>query len=99
MVGLNDTGDLLDKLPNQVVDKMGIVIEIDHYAMYERGMNLKYNIVPDDIAQKPENLYVRGILTYKAVNDIIADPANTTNVTDAVQKLFYGNRRRRFHHC
>ena len=88
IVGLYDTRYLLDTLPNLVVDKMGIVIEIDYDAVSERGVNIKYSVVPDDIAQKPENLYVRGILTEKALADIIADPANTTNVTEDVQKLF-----------
>ena len=88
VMGLKDTRYFLDKLPNQVVDKMGIVIEVEHDAVSDRGENIKYNIVPDDIAQKPENLYVCGILTEKALTDIIADPANTTNVTEDVQKLF-----------
>ena len=88
VMGLKDTRYLLEKLPNQVVDKMGIVIEVDHEAVSDRGQNIKYNVVPDDIAQKPENLYVCGTLTEKALTDIIADPANTSNVTDDVQKLF-----------
>lgn len=88
IVGLNDTRYLLDTLPNQVNVKMGILIEVDHNATYERGTNIKYKVVPDNIAQKPENLYVRGILTAKTVDDIIDDPANTTEVTDDVQKLF-----------
>ena len=88
VMGLKDTRYLLDELPNYVVNKMGIVIEVDHDAVSDRGENIKYNVVPDDIAQKPENLYVRGILTEKALTDIIADPANTTNVTEDVQKLF-----------
>ena len=88
VVGLGDTRYLLDTLPNQVVAAMGIVIEIDHDVVNEMGTNIKYNIVPDDIAQKPENLYVRGILTAKVVDDIINDPDNITNVSDDVRKLF-----------
>lgn len=76
VVGLNDTRYLLDTLPNQIVSTMGIVVEIDHDTALARGANIKYNSVPDDIAQKPENLYVRGILTEKALADIIADPDN-----------------------
>lgn len=67
VVGLGDTRYLLDTLPNQVVAAMGIVIEIDHDVVNEMGTNIKYNIVPDDIAQKPENLYVRGIWQQKRV--------------------------------
>lgn len=88
VMGLNDTRYLLDTLPNQIVSTMGIMVEIDHNTALARGANIKYNSVPDDIAQKPENLYVRGILTEKALADIIADPDNTTNVTNDVQKLF-----------
>ncbi len=88
VMGLNDTRYLLDTLPNQIVSTMGIVVEIDHDTALARGANIKYNSVPDDIAQKPENLYVRGFLTEKALADIIADPDNTTNVTNDIQKLF-----------
>lgn len=88
VVGLRDTRYLLDKLPNQIVDAMGIVVEIDHETVPTRGDNIKYYVVPDGIAQKAENLYARGILTEKAISDIIADPANTENVTVDVQRLF-----------
>ena len=59
VVGLKDTRYLLDKLPNQVVDTMGIVIEVDYGTVNSIGENLKYNSVPADIAMKPENLYIR----------------------------------------
>lgn len=88
VVGLKDTRYLLDILPNMIVDKMGIVVEIDYDSVSSRGNNIKYRTVPDDITQKPENLYVAGILTEKALNDIDKDPINTTNVTDDVQLLF-----------
>ena len=52
VVGVKDTRYLLDTLPNQVVDTMGIVVEIDHDAVNNRGTNIKYRVVPDDIAQK-----------------------------------------------
>ena len=88
VVGLRDTRYLLDTLPNQVVDAMGIVVEVDHENAFQRGENIKYRSVPDDIAQKPENLYVRGILTEKAVSDIDAAPSEKKNVTHDVQVLF-----------
>ena len=88
VVGLRDTRYLLDTLPNQVVDAMGIVVEVDHENAFQRGENIKYRSVPDDIAQKPENLYVRGILTEKAVSDIDAAPSEKKNVTPDVQVLF-----------
>ena len=88
VVGLKDAYYLLDILPNQIADAMGIVIEIDHDTVPERGANLKYRSVPEDIAQKPENLYVRGILTKKSVDDIAAAPKETKNVTPDVQALF-----------
>lgn len=88
VVGIKDVKYLLDTLPNQIVSSMGIVVEIDHDVIYDRGENFKYQSVPADIAMKPENLYVRGFLTKKALSDIVADPVNTTNVTPEVQKLF-----------
>lgn len=88
IMGIKDSHYMLDTLPNQISSTMGIVVEIDHDNVLVRGANIKYNSVPDDIAQKPENLYVRGILTKKAIADIIADPDNTTSVTADVQKLF-----------
>ena len=88
VVGVKDTRYLLDTLPNQVVDTMGIVVEIDHDAIYNRGTNIKYRVVPDDIAQKPENLYVRGLLTEKVLKEIDAAPDNKKNVTPEVQALF-----------
>ena len=88
VVGLRDTRYLLDTLPNQVVDTMGIVVEVDHENAFQRGENIKYTSVSDDIGQKPENLYVRGILTEKAVSDIDSAPDEKKNVTSDVQKLF-----------
>lgn len=88
VVGVKDTRYLLDTLPNQVVDTMGIVVEIDHDAVNNRGTNIKYRVVPDDIAQKPENLYVRGLLTEKVLKEIDAAPDNKKNVTPEVQALF-----------
>ena len=87
VVGVKDTRYLLDTLPNRVVDTMGIVVEIDHDAVYNRGTNIKYRVVPDDIAQKPENLYVRGLLTEKVLKEIDAAPDNKKNVTPEVQAL------------
>ena len=67
---------------------LGFVVEVDHENAFQRGENIKYRSVPDDIAQKPENLYVRGILTEKAVSDIDAAPSEKKNVTPDVQVLF-----------
>lgn len=88
VVGVKDTRFLLDYLPNKVVEKMGIVIEVEHEATYNRGENIKYNIVPNDIAEKAENLYIRGILTKKALTDIDLDPENTKEISPEVQILF-----------
>ena len=88
VLGVRDAQYLLDILPGQVVDSMGIVIEVDHEEVYSQDENLKHQTVPDDIAQKPENLYVRGILTEKAVFDIDAAPDEKKDVTTDVQKLF-----------
>lgn len=88
VVGLQDTRYLLDTLPNQVSSLMGISIEIRHYVVSERGTNIKYSSVPSDVAQKPENLYVRGILLEDAVNEIDLDPNNTQNVSSSVRRLF-----------
>ena len=67
---------------------MGIVIDADHEVVFKRGENIKYNVVPEDIATKPENLFVRGLLTPKALDDIDADPENTRNATSEVKTLF-----------
>lgn len=67
---------------------MGIVIEVDHNVADHRGENIKYKVVPADIAMRPENLYARGILTIKALDDIDAAPDETKNVTTDVQTLF-----------
>lgn len=88
VVGLKDTRYLLDTLPNQVADKLGIVIDIDHGTAVNVGENIKYSVVPNDIANKPVNLYVRGLLNDEVLSDIEADPSNTKNVTPAVQALF-----------
>ena len=88
VVGLDDTRYLLDVLPNQIVDHMGIVVEIEHEMEEYRGQNIKYKIIPDDIAQKPDNLYVRGILTEKALRDIEEAPDETRNVSSDVRTLF-----------
>lgn len=88
VVGLHDTRYLLDTLPNQVVDTMGIVVDVDHDAVFEKGENIKFRTVPDDIAQKPDNLYVRGILTERIIAEIDADPKETRNVSPDVQRLF-----------
>lgn len=88
VVGLTDAYYLLDVLPNKITDTMGIVVEIDHNYVYERGENIKYRSITEDVAQKPENLYVRGILTKEAMDDIDAAPGETQNVTFEVQNLF-----------
>ena len=87
VVGIKDTRFLLDVLPNQINSYLGIVVSIEHENA-DRGENLKYPFIPVDVKQKPENLYVHGILTEKAIADIDADPGNTTKVTPAVQTLF-----------
>jgi len=88
VVGVKDTRFLLDTLPNQISSFLGITVSIDHGYVNGVGHNLKYQSVPDDVSQKPENLYARGILTEQALNDIDADPGNTADVTDDVQALF-----------
>jgi len=49
---------------------------------------LKYNDVPVDISQKPENLYVRGVLSIQALDDIDLEPTKTNNVSSDVQVLY-----------
>ena len=89
VVGLKDAKYLLDTVPNLVVSHMGIVIDIDQETAEARGENIKYKtIVPEDIAQKPVNLYARGVLTEKPLHDIDAAPENKTKVTAEVQALF-----------
>lgn len=88
VIGLKDTRYLLDVLPNQIVDTMGIVVEIDHDGVAGLGENIKYRSIPDDISQRPENLYVRGILTERGILDIDASSVDTGNITADVQKLF-----------
>ena len=89
VVGVKDVRFLLDTLPNQINSYLGITVSIDHGTVVGLGHNLKYGInVPTDIAMKPDNLYVRGILVEQAIDDIDADPGNTKSVTPAVQMLF-----------
>ena len=88
VIGVKDAHFLLDVLPNQISSYLGITVSIDHGTVSGLGNNLKYSVVPDDIAQIPENLYARGILTEKAFDDINNEPKNTTSVTSAVQILF-----------
>ena len=87
VMGLKNSGWFLDELPNLVSSILGITVSIEH-ATANRGANIKYGSVPDDIAMKPENLYVRGILTEKAIMDIDVQPDNTSKVTKEVQDLF-----------
>ena len=88
VVGVKDAKFLLDTLPNQVSSFLGITVSIDHDTVRGLGHNMKYADVPADVAMKPENLYVRGILKTVVLDDIEADPDNTTSVTPAVQVLF-----------
>lgn len=88
VVGVKDSKYLLDTLPNQINAFLGITVSIDHGTVAFRGENLKYDTVPADIAQKPINLYARGFLTCKALEDIEAAPEETQNVSDDVEKLF-----------
>ena len=62
VAGLEDVTYLLDVLPNIIADTMGIVVEIDCKTVQKLGTNIKYRTIPEDIAPKPENLYVRGVL-------------------------------------
>ena len=73
VVGVKDTRFLLDTLPYQISSFLGITVSIDHGYVNGLGHNLKYQSVPDDASQKPENLYARGILTEQAINDIDSD--------------------------
>ena len=88
VVGLKDSRFLLDTLPNQISSFLTITVSIDHDSVEGLGHNLKYQSVPKSIAQKPENLYARGILKKKALEDIDAAPEETGNVTPEVQRLF-----------
>lgn len=88
IVGLKDSKFLLDVLPNQVNSTLGIVVDIDHNCAHSRGENIKYSIVPEDIAQKPANLFVRGLLTLEVLREINDNPENTKTVSSQVQALF-----------
>lgn len=88
VVGVKDAHFLLDILPNQISSFLGITVSINHGTVTGLGNNLKYSSVPDNIAQKPENLYARGFLTSQALDDIDAAPEETKNVTPAVHTLF-----------
>ena len=66
---------------------MGIVVEIDHDGVAGLGENIKYRSIPDDISQKPENLYVRGILTERGILDIDASSVDTGNITADLSTL------------
>ena len=79
---------LLDELPNRVASAMGIVVEIDHDVAGHRGFNLKYAVVPADIACKPVNLFARGALTKEALAELDADPGNVKGASLAVSRLF-----------
>jgi len=84
VVGVRDAKFLLDTLPNQISTYLGITASIDHGTVKELGHNLKYTDVPTDVAMKPENLYVRGVLSTQVLDDIDAAPTETRNVTHAV---------------
>lgn len=87
VIGLEETRFLLDELPNQVVSSMGIVVGVDHnVAML--GDNLKYDVVPDDIATKPSNLYAVGTLTTKAVEEIDSSPDDIGGASQQVRALY-----------
>lgn len=88
VVGVRDAKFLLDTLPNQISSYLGITASIDHGTVKGLGHNLKYTDVPTDVAMKPENLYVRGVLSTQVLDDIDAAPTETRNVTHAVQVLF-----------
>ncbi len=88
VVGVKNRRNLLDTLPNQINSLLDMTATVDYGNVETLGCNLKYDDVPADVASKPENLYVRGILTEKVLMDIDADPTNTTDVTDDVQRLF-----------
>lgn len=90
VIGLDDADMkfLLDKLPNQVTSILGITVGIEHEYVSERGVNVKYSSVPDDIASKPANLYARGVLTKKVLEDIDKSPDNTKDVSEDVKCLF-----------
>ena len=89
VIGVKDTRFLLDKLPNKISSYLGITVSIDHETVTDLGENIKYGKrIPKDIATKPVNLYARKILTEQVLDDIDADPGNTTDVTPIIQKLF-----------
>ena len=88
VVGIKDSRFLLETLPNQISSFLTINVSIEHGSVEGLGHNLKYQSVPKDIAQKPENLYARGILKKKALEDIDEAPKETGNVTSEVQTLF-----------
>ena len=89
VVGVSDAHFLLDTLPNQISSYLGITVSIDHGTVEGAGVNLKYgDEIPADIAVKPENLYVRGLLTEQAIYDVINSPDEVKNATPAVCNLF-----------
>ena len=88
VMGVKDTRFLLDILPNQINAMLGITVGIDHDVVAKQGDNLKYAIVPKNIATKPENLYVRGLLTIDVLDDLDQNPQEVKNVTQSVQVLF-----------
>ena len=88
IVGLKDSKLLLDVLPNQINSTLGIVVDIDYNCVLSRGENIKYSIVPENIAQKPANLYACGLLTLEVLREINNNPENTNTVSSQVQALF-----------
>ena len=88
VIGVKDIHFLLDILPNNVNSHLGITVSIDHNTVQGLGNNLRYDEVPVDIAMKPENLYVRGLLDEDALIEIDENPSDTKNVSAKVIKLY-----------
>ena len=57
VVGLESAEKLLNVLPERMASVLGILPRIE-YKSSLIGANIKHSIVPDDVASKPENLYV-----------------------------------------
>ena len=87
VVGVKDTRYLLDTLPNQISSFLGISVSIDH-SVTKRGGNIKYETIPSEVVQKPENLYAAGLLTKEILTEIDSEPNNTKDVSESLQELY-----------
>lgn len=62
VVGLKDSASLLERLPNKINDKLGILVSMKVYTA-QQGTNVRFgNDVPQNIMSKLVNQYVCGLL-------------------------------------